>query len=411
MARKDSSEGCCRPRSILDRLLASVPTSSATVSRLYPLSVRSARITLPIFIHRIFKNPVPKRKAYGANCQIQLVYYANYDACAASPTLNLHMHAIPSQSQPGPVEYIPRVISVLRDMDGVAKAKASAVRDAIVASMTEHGEPFNKTILSTGAIKYQNDIAWARMYLVNAGMLEPVKVWRRGNWKLTQAGWAMPLDVQTAAQIYNQPTGNAGIVSIDTQDAPSDDALQQDLPGTDSWEHQLKKILRSLPPEGFERLCAAIMTANGLHATKVNGHSGDKGIDGEGLLSFDKAGLVSIRVAWQCKRFKDGSVGSEAVRNFRGSLDHATAHGIIFTTSAFTPEAVLEAAQPSKQPIKLVDLGEIIAMLKQLELGVSVLPVSTIDLPFFDAYLNPVVSNPTKSLIPMAKAAPSAMCP
>jgi restriction system protein len=318
------------------------------------------------------------------------------------------MHAIPSQSQPGPVDYIPRVVSALRDMDGVAKA--SAVRDAIVTSMTEHGEPFNQTILSTGAIKYQNDIAWARMYLVNAGMLEPVNVSGHGIWKLTQAGWAMPLDVQTAIQIYNQPTGKAGIASTDTQDAPSDDALQQDLPGTDSWEHQLKKILKSLPPEGFERLCAAIMTANGLHATKVNGHSGDKGIDGEGLLSFDKAGLVSIRVAWQCKRFKDGSVGSDAVRNFRGSLDHATAHGIIFTTSAFTPEAVQEAAQPSKQPIKLVHLGDLIGLLQQFKLGVSALPANAVDVPFFDEYLHPVVSNPTKSQLSWIKAAPAATC-
>ena len=317
------------------------------------------------------------------------------------------MHAIPLQAQPGPVDYIPRVVSALRDMDGVAKA--SAVRDAIVASMTEHGEPFNQTILSTGAIKYQNDIAWARMYLVNAGMLEPVNVSGHGIWKLTQAGWAMPLDVQTAINIYSQSTGKVSIASTDTQDAPSDDALQQDLPGTDSWEHQLKKILKSLPPEGFERLCAAIMTANGLHATKVNGHSGDKGIDGEGLLSFDQAGLVSIRVAWQCKRFKDGSVGSEAVRNFRGSLDHATAHGIIFTTSAFTPEAVQEAAQLSKLPIKLVHLGDLIGLLQQFKLGVSALPVNTVDVPFFDEYLHPVVSNPTKPLLPWIKVAPSAI--
>ena len=317
------------------------------------------------------------------------------------------MHVIPAQSQPGPVEYILRVVSALRDMDGVAKA--SAVRDAIVASMTEHGESFNQTILSTGAIKYQNDIAWARMYLVNANLLEPVNISGHGIWKLTQAGWAMPLDVQTAIQIYSQPAGKAGIASTDAQDAPSDDALQQDLPGTDSWAHQLKKILKSLPPKGFERLCAAIMTANGLHATKVNGHSGDKGIDGEGLLSFDKAGLVSIRVAWQCKRFKDGSVGSEAVRNFRGSLDHATAHGIMFTTSAFTPEAVQEAAQLSKLPIKLVHLGDLIGLLQQFNLGVSTLP-NTVDVPFFEEYLHPVVSNPTKSLMPWVKAAPSAIC-
>jgi restriction system protein len=305
------------------------------------------------------------------------------------------------QNLPGAVAYIPRVVSALREMDGVAKA--AAVRDAIVTTMAVNNEAFNETILANGAIKYQNDIAWARMYLVNAGMLEPVKAAGHGIWKLTRTGWSMPLDLNTAMQIYSRPTGKNPIQSTDTEDAPSDDELQQELPGTDSWEIQLKKILRSLPAEGFERLCAAIMTANGLHATKVNGHSGDKGIDGEGFLSFDSLGLVSTRVAWQCKRFKDGTVGSEAVRNFRGSLDHATAHGILFTTSTFTGEAVQEANQSSKQPIKLVDLGELILMLKQLKLGVSSLAVSTVEPSFFEEYLNPVLSSLNKSLLPPSK--------
>jgi restriction system protein len=290
-------------------------------------------------------------------------------------------------------------------MDGVAKA--AAVRDAIVATMAENNESFNETILSNGAIKYQNDIAWARMYLVNGGMLEPVKASGHGIWKLTRAGWSMALDLQTATQIYSRPTGKAHNKSTETDDAPSDDEMQVELPGTDSWEIQLKKILRSLPPEGFERLCAAIMTANGLHATKVNGHSGDKGIDGEGFLSFDALGLVSARVAWQCKRFKDGAVGSEAVRNFRGSLDHTTAHGILFTTSTFTGEAVQEANQPSKQPIKLVDLGDLLETLKKLNMGVSSSPMCAVDPTFFDEYLNPVLSSWNKSLLPSSNPSTS----
>ena len=302
------------------------------------------------------------------------------------------------ENLPGAVDYIPRVVAALRAMDGIAKA--AAVRDAIATSMTENGESFDQTELTSGAIKYQNDIAWARMHLVNAAMLEPAKTAGRGVWKLTTDGWKMSLDLQSAVNIYNQSTGKGNSQSADLQEAPSDDYLQQSIPGTDSWEYQLKKLLRELEPEGFERLCAAIMTANGLHATKVTGHSGDKGIDGEGLLAFDGLGLLSTRVAWQCKRYKDGTVGSEAVRNFRGSLDHATAHGIIFTTSTFTADAVQEATQLSKQPIKLVDLGELISMLYRLKLGVNTSADNAIDLPFFEQYLHPVVTNPTKSLLP-----------
>ena len=301
------------------------------------------------------------------------------------------MNTTSSQNLHGSVYYIPRVVSALRDLGGVAKA--SAVRDAIVATMTENGEPFNETILNGGAIKYQNDIAWARMHLVNASMLEPVKLAGHGVWKLTRDGWSMPLDAQTAAQIYSKSTGKGRVQSSDAIEAPSDEDMQQDLPGTDSWEHQLKKILRTMPDKGFERLCADIMAANGLYATKVTGKSSDKGIDGEGLLAFDKLSLVSIRVAWQCKRFANGKVPSKAVRDFRGSLDLSTAHGIFFTTSAFTAEAVQEARHPGKIPINLVVLEDLVNQLRQLGLGVSELPPHTVDMAYFEKFIYPVVDS------------------
>jgi restriction system protein len=301
-----------------------------------------------------------------------------------------------SQSLHGSVHYIPRVVSALKDLGGVAKA--SAVRDAIVASMTENGEPFNEAILNGGAIKYQNDIAWARMHLVNTGMLEPVKLAGHGVWKLTQDGWSMPLDLQTATQIYNKSTGKSKVQSTDSTEAPTDEELQMELPGTDTWEQQLKKILRTMCDKGFERLCADIMAANGLYATKVTGKSSDKGIDGEGLLAFDKLSLVSVRVAWQCKRFESGKVPSKAVRDFRGSLDLSTAHGIFFTTSAFTAEAVQEACHPGKIPINLVVLGDLVNQLRLLGLGVSESTPHIVDMAYFDKFLYPTVDSSTGTL-------------
>ena len=302
------------------------------------------------------------------------------------------------KKMPEAAGYIARIVMALRDMDGIARA--AAVKEAIVATMTGNQEPINETPLKTGAPKYQNDMQWARMYLVNAGMLEPVSVAGHGIWKLTEAGWATSLDAEAIKKIYK----GQGAVS-DDQPAPTDDDQQQELPGLDSWESQLRKILKTMPDKGFERLCAAVMTKNGLHATKVTGQTGDKGIDGEGLLSFDGLGLVSIRVAWQCKRFKDGTVGSQAVRDFRGSLDLSTNHGIIFTTSTFTADAVQEASQPAKKPIRLVALNDLIGMLWALRLGVTESAPHAVVSSFFEEYLHPAGDSASGSILTAANVA------
>ncbi len=294
----------------------------------------------------------------------------------------------------GSVAYIPRILAALRQMDGVAKA--AAVKEAVVATMAEQHQPVDETLLQSGQAKYLNDMQWARMYLVNASMLEPVSVAGHGVWKLTDKGWQVSLDAKAALDIYNA-TAKKGKKVSDTMPAPNDDGQPELSP---SWEAQLKNILISLPHEGFERLCAEIMTKNGLHATKVTGRSGDGGIDGEGLMALDKSGLVSVRVAWQCKRFNGGSVGASEIRDFRGALDHATNHGIVFATSAFTADAVQDAAMPGKKLIRLVDLKALIEMLGEMTLGVkSVDTGKEIDEAFFKPYQKPAGQSATPPLL------------
>lgn len=291
---------------------------------------------------------------------------------------------------PEAMGYMARIVLALRDMDG--SGKAAAVKEWIIATMSENKEVINETLLDSGVPKYQNDIQWARMFLVNAKLLEPMVTSGRGVWILTRLGWNIPLDADTMTQCFLQSAKKGKKSESTTQEAPSEDDQQLGLPGMLTWDHRLKGLLATMPHQGFERLCAEIMTKNGLHATKVTGQSGDKGIDGEGLLSFDKLELVSIRVAWQCKRFKDGTVGSDAVRNFRGSLDHSTDHGIIFTTSSFTTSAIQEASQPGKKPIRLVDLGVLIDQIFKLKLGLSAELPYALDMDYFGKFLTQEVN-------------------
>lgn len=313
-----------------------------------------------------------------------------------------HTHA----KLPDAVSYMPRIIAALRDMDGIAKA--AAVKDWIVSTMSDNGEAINDMVLDSGVPKFQNDIQWARMYLVNGKLLEPMAIAGRGVWMLTPAGLNAPIDSESMSTVYFLTSKKGRKAASESEVAPNDDDQQQSLPGTESWEYQLKKLLIIMPDKGFERLCAAIMTKNGLHATKVTGQSDDKGIDGEGFLGFDPLGLVSIRVAWQCKRYKDGTVGSEIVRNFRGSLDQSTNHGVIFTTSTYTASAMQEANQPGKKPIRLVDLSDLISQIFQLKLGISAEPPHTVDGEYFAKFLVPMTDQKSGTLaftsIPLSAA-------
>ena len=82
-------------------------------------------------------------------------------------------------------------------------------------------------------------------------------------------------------------------------------------------------------------------------------------------------GLISFHTAFQCKRYQ-GSVGSGAVRDFRGSFVGRSERGIILTTGTFTAAALEEAARPGANPVDLIDGEALCDLLKEFKLGVRV---------------------------------------
>ena len=292
---------------------------------------------------------------------------------------------------PDSTNYIGPIVEALRSLNGMAKA--AAVKQWIADSMAAKNQVVPETILASGAQKFSNDIQWARMYLVNAEVLESMAVAGYGNWKLTPKGWAIPLDAVSVKGIYDATAQKNKTLNSDAQDAPPEDPRQGQLAGMDSWESVLKKILTSMPDKGFERLCAFIMTKNGLQATKVTGQTGDGGVDGEGMLAFDELSLIKTPIAWQCKRFADNKVAPSAVRDFRGAIEGRAKYGLVFTTSSFTPSAEAEARRPGATPIELIGLERFIELMRKHAIGVT--PVSSdeasheVDTAFFEEYLHP----------------------
>lgn len=79
---------------------------------------------------------------------------------------------------------------------------------------------------------------------------------------------------------------------------------------------------------------------------------------------------MSFHVLFQCKRYQ-GSVGSGAVRDFRGAMMGRTDKGLIITTGTFSPDARKEATRDGAPPIDLIDGDDLCEKLKELSLGVQ----------------------------------------
>ena len=160
---------------------------------------------------------------------------------------------------------------------------------------------------------------------------------------------------QRKAKAAGSITGTDEPLPLDFDDQPPD------------WRDELLEQLRALSPAAFERLCMALLRAAGFADVEVTGKSGDGGIDGIGV--YRPQGLISFHTAVQCKRYQ-GSVGTAAVREFRGSFVGKADRGVIMTTGSFTRSAE-EAAAEMTFPVDLLDGDGFCDLLKEFELGVS----------------------------------------
>lgn len=220
-------------------------------------------------------------------------------------------------------ELVQQVISTLNLSDEIVEQK----------HRTRDGE-VNRTHLDY-------ELAWARTYLKQLGLLENSA---RGVWALTPAS-----NKESVPQIL--PVKALG---VEAPDAPP-------------WEEQLSALLcERLSPGGFERLIQRILRETGFSHVEITGRTNDGGIDGRGIATIN--GMLSFRVAFQCKRYK-GGVGASVVRDFRGALMGRADKGLILTTGYFTREAIKEASRDGALAIDLYDGTKIVSKLKTLRLG------------------------------------------
>ena len=244
-------------------------------------------------------------------------------------------------------------------------ASLNEINDAVIELVELPAAALDVQYESGAGAVIPDRLSWARSHLKEGGFLASGG---RGIWLLTDEGrqakdWPIDALRRKVAAAIKEKHGNrkkdqtvGGEIPAGSPDAEFAD-----------WRDELLARLRAMDPSAFERLCQRLLRESGFVKVEVTGRSGDGGIDGTGILQLS---LMSFHVLFQCKRYQ-GSVGSGAVRDFRGAMMGRTDKGLIITTGTFSPDARREATRDGAPPIDLIDGESLCEKLKDLSLGVE----------------------------------------
>jgi restriction system protein len=281
------------------------------------------------------------------------------------------------------IRFLWPTLSALRELGGSAKPRE--VID-LVLELAEIGDDERAEQLKSGGLRVDNQVQWARQYLVWADLLDGSQ---RGRWALTADGWSLDLAAQDQYTAYDlftrlhaeragtstKPSPPVEDEDLDEPPDPLDEQESRELALTDA----LRATVRTLTPAGFENLCKRVLTELGLAQLRTVGGAGDRGIDIEGHLRVNP--VVSFRVGVQCKSYaEDNKVVPRQIREFQGALGPFD-RGIFMTTSVFTQQAEEQANSPGYKPIDLIDGERLIELL--VEHGLGIRPVTVVDEAFF----------------------------
>lgn len=240
------------------------------------------------------------------------------------------------------------IISVLKESGG--SATPSEVIDLVIENLDITDSELEKK--SESGLSYvKNQIYWARFRLLKLGYLD---LSRKGVWSLTDKG---------TRAVFGD----------------NDDAKVEDR----DHKTELLSILRSLPPDGFDRLCQRLLRESGFQQVAVTRKSANGDIEGQGLLQINP--FASFNVLFQCKR-DDAAINTAHIRDFRGAIMGRADRGVLLTTGFFTSGARKEAGRYGLPPIEIIDGERLLEIFEQLQLGLNPKQIYIIDQRFFDDF-------------------------
>lgn len=151
--------------------------------------------------------------------------------------------------------------------------------------------------------KWSNLVQWARQKLVDAKEIDNAT---RGVWAVTDAGRAR-LAKSSGAR-------GKGASQPNLRETTLRDLAHRNR---DEAKRRILAELKRLSPTAFERFCTELLQQLGFRSVEVTRRSKDGGIDGYGDF---RQGAVSIKSAFQAKRWDDTPVRRPDVDKLRGAI-------------------------------------------------------------------------------------------
>lgn len=272
-------------------------------------------------------------------------------------------------------------LEALNELGGSARI---AELDETVANLTEMTEEtlskISENINKNALDVLRKDMGWARTNLKKIGSVNNSE---RGVWSITKEGRRY-LSLENAEATTELKQQVANYWKEKEKDSAINNEATENIETEEGWESELLSTLKNMDPIAFERLAMHLLREAGFRNVEVTKPSKDGGIDGTGI--YEISPLVSMRICFQCKRYKD-SVGPNAVQQFRGAMGGAGKNvekGILITTGNFTKSARKDAEEGGPPYVDLIDGSKLCQLLYDFKLGVEIQESPTINREFFD---------------------------
>jgi len=286
------------------------------------------------------------------------------------------------------VKWFGPILDALRALGGSAKPRE--ITDWIGVEYNIAEEVLNERYEKSGVLKFQNQLAWARQYLVWEELLASSK---HGVWTLSNKGWETHVTEDQAHDIFLKWVKVFQELkeekTSDTVDKEAEKVIQLQEEGEpESAQSNLKptliEVLQSLSPTGFEYLCGRLLREYNFENIEITQRSHDGGIDGYATLMLNP--FVNMSVFFQCKKYT-GTVPTEKVQAFIGVMEtnkRSVEKGLIITTGSFA-KAALEI-EKSNIKLELINGDKLVEMFEKVELGVTPKTIYEPNLTFFEQY-------------------------
>lgn len=258
-------------------------------------------------------------------------------------------------------------------------------REKLAAEFALTEEEKNTLLPSGRQAIFVNRVAWAKVYLQHAGLLDSN---RRSYFQISDRGREVlrenpkritikylerfPELLEFRAGDKDKKPKKASIPESEDEGQTPDELLESAYQRLRAdLAAELLARLRSCSPQFFEHLVVEVLLKMGYggarkEAGEVTGSSGDEGIDG--IINEDRLGLDVIYL--QAKRWQ-GTVGRPEIQKFVGALHGKRAKkGIFITTGTFSPEA-LDFVSQIESKVALIDGKQLAGMMIDFNVGVT----------------------------------------